>query len=372
MKNKIFFLLLAGLTPLGWSAGIESARTMPLPQIDAGSILNQIQHDQDHFPQPPQTTLDICVFTEFKNNKCIFKCKSGAILIEPAVKPDFSSGEPAGACATHILRPITNTVWPKDKNISSSQLEDLLRDQNPEIRKAAVKSAKNYIHNSSPQDRVLDILKNKNERSDIRVEAARTLSYAAGNSRVQDGLTDVIKYGNEARELRVMAYKALWTAAAQNSRFQDFLMDAVKYEKDGDANRAAIWALFGSVQNSRPHEALIDVIKYGNQEEQTRIEAIKSLYGAMGYSRVKELMIDLVKYGGERKPVKLAAIKALSGGTGDSSVQNFLEDMMKYERDPELRVAAIEAASPDMADLNEYFHLNYRIGNGGFFNPIEL
>ena len=270
MKNKIFILLLAGLTPMGWSAGMENARFAPLPQLDAGSILNQIQHGQSHFPQPPQTTLDICVFTEFKNNKCIFKCKSGAILTEPAVKPDFSSDR--GACATHILRPITNTVWPKDKSISSSQLEDLLRDQNPEIRKAAVKSAKNYILNSYAQDRVLDILKNRNERSEIRVEAARTLSYAGGYSRVQDALTDVIKYGNEVRELRVMAYKALWSAAAQNSRFQDFLIDAVKYENDRDAGRAAIWALFGAVQNSRPHEALVDVIKYGNQEERTRIE----------------------------------------------------------------------------------------------------
>jgi len=116
----------------------------------------------------------------------------------------------------------------------------------------------------------------------------------------------------------------------------------------------------------------VDVIKYGNLEEQTRIEAIKSLYGAMGYPSVKGLMMDLVKYGNERKPVKLAAIKALSAGTGDSSVQSFLEDMMKYEKDTELRAAAIEAASPDMAALNEYFHLGYKIGNGGFFNPIEL
>ena len=128
------------------------------------------------------------------------QCKSGAILTGPAVKPDFSSDR--GACATHILRPITNTAWPKDKSISSSQLEDLLRDQNPEIRKAAVKSAKNYILNSYAQDRVLDILKNRNERSDIRVEAARTLSYAGGYSRVQDASPTLsntaMKCGNSA------------------------------------------------------------------------------------------------------------------------------------------------------------------------------
>ncbi len=72
---------------------------------DAGSIWNQINNQHNPFPQP-QTTLDYCVFTEFKNNTCLFKCESGAILTEPAVKPDFSTGEPAGACATHIIRPI--------------------------------------------------------------------------------------------------------------------------------------------------------------------------------------------------------------------------------------------------------------------------
>jgi hypothetical protein len=72
---------------------------------DAGSIWNQINNQHNPFPQQP-TTLDYCVFTEFKNNKCLFKCESGAILSEPAQKPDFSTGEPAGACATHIIRPI--------------------------------------------------------------------------------------------------------------------------------------------------------------------------------------------------------------------------------------------------------------------------
>jgi hypothetical protein len=72
---------------------------------DAGAIWAQINNQHNPFPQPP-TTLDYCVFTEFKNNKCLFKCESGVTLTEPAVKPDFSTGEPAGACATHIIRPV--------------------------------------------------------------------------------------------------------------------------------------------------------------------------------------------------------------------------------------------------------------------------
>jgi hypothetical protein len=86
---------------------------------DAGSIWNQINNQHNPFPQSP-TTLDYCVFTEFKNNKCLFKCESGAILTEPAVKPDFSTGEPAGACATHIIRPIKPPF--ANKAVSSEQV----------------------------------------------------------------------------------------------------------------------------------------------------------------------------------------------------------------------------------------------------------
>lgn len=361
---KIFsaILLLAGFAP---------ASAQQLPPIDAGTILNQIQNSQNQFPTPPLTTLDMCVFSEFKNNKCLFKCQSGAILTEPAVKPDFSSGEPAGACATHILRPITRPA-PFNKNLTSGQLEDLLEDSNPEIRKAAVKSAKKFILNSFANEPVLEIYKNKGERLDIRVEAARTLSYASGYYKVQDAFTELLKYGSDQRELRVMTYKGLFGAAAQNSRYQDFLVEAVKYnEKDRDSRRAAIWALFSSVQNSRPQELLTELIKYGNEEEATKIEAIKSLYGAMGYYRVKDLMQDLARNANERKPVRIAAIRALSGATGDSSVQRFLDEMIRYEKDTELRAAAIEAASPDIAGLREYFHLGYRLENGGYISPIE-
>ena len=372
MKILSAVLLLAGLAPASVYAGTDNLRAAQLPSIDAGAILNQIQNQQNHFPQPPLTTLDMCVFSEFKNNKCYFRCQSGAILTEPAVKPDFSAGEPAGACATHILRPITQ-AGVITKNLTSSQLEDLLEDSNPEIRKAAVKSARNYIQNTYANEPVLEIFKNKNERADIRVEAARTLSYATGYSKVQDAFTDLLKYGGaEPRELRVMTYKALHGAAAMSSRFQEFLIDAVKYnEKDRDARRAAIWALYASVQNSRPQEVLTELVKYGNEEEAAKIEAIKSLYGALGNYRVKDMLQDLAKNSSECKPLRLVAIKALSGATGDSSVQRFLEDLVRYEKDQELRVAAIEASAPNLAALREYFHLGYKLENGGYVSPIE-
>lgn len=368
LKAMAFFAL-AGMAGQGWCAEIENLRAQGLP--DAGSIMAQIQQQQPQFPQPSPTTLDMCVFTEFRNNKCHFKCESGATLIEPAVRPDFSSGEPAGACATHIFRPVPSPFAGFSKQIDSSDLRDLLRDPNPEVRKAAVKASRNYIGNSYAQDPVRDMLGNRNERLDIRVEAARVLSHAAGHSRVRDELTDVIRYGNEPRELRVMAYKALWSVTG-HSRVQDFLMDAVRYEeKDREARRAAIWALFSAAGNSRPQEILSDVLRSRNEEEATRLEALKSLYNAMGHYRVRDLMMDIVRDSNERKPVRLAAIKALSGANNDSRVKRLLEDIMERSSDTDLRLAAIDAASPDLADIREYFHLPYRLENGGSVSPLD-
>lgn len=353
-------------------AGLSLPASAQLPPIDAGTILNQIQHSQPQFPAiPPPTTLDMCVFSQFKNNKCIFKCESGAVLTEPAMKPDFSTGEPAGACATHILRPVPYSPYGM-KMLNSSDLRDLLRDSNPEVRKAAVKASRGHIHNSYAQDPVRDILENSSERLDIRIEAARVLSYATGNSRVQDALRDIIRQGNEPRALRVMAYKALWSAAGSHSRIQDFLTDAVKYEeKDPEARRAAIWALFDSVRNSRPQDLLVDLLRYGSESDAVKIEAIKSLYSAAGNSRVKDQLTEIVKYKRESKPVQLAAIKALSAANGDSRVRDLLEDIMERDSDVELRTAAIEAASPDMSVMREYFHLGYKLENGGYVSPIE-
>ncbi|MDD5209335.1 MAG: hypothetical protein PHV36_08115 [Elusimicrobiales bacterium] len=102
-KATPLLILLAMAAPL--LAADAPDRAPQLPPIDAGTILNQI-NNQHPFPPPVQTTLDTCVMTGFKNNKCYFKCQSGAILIEPAIKPDFSTGEPAAQCASYIIRPL--------------------------------------------------------------------------------------------------------------------------------------------------------------------------------------------------------------------------------------------------------------------------
>jgi len=259
---------------------------------------------------------------------------------------------------------------PADRSLNAGQLSELLRDPNPEVRKAAVKSARNHILNSYAGEPVLRLFADQNERADIRVEAARTLSYASGYGRVQEAFTSLLRNQGEPRELRVMTYKALYNAAAGNSRMQEFLLASVRQtEADREARRAAVWALFASAENNRAQELLLEVVT-GGEEEATRIEAVKSLYGAAGYPRVKRLFVELVKNGEEGKPVRLAALKALSS-TQDSSVQRLIEELSRSESDPELRAAAVAAAEPDQAELREYFHLGYRLQNGGYVSPIE-
>ena len=105
MKLMIALILAAAAAP-----AIAAGPAPQLPPIDAGAIWAQINNQHNPFPQPQPSTLDYCTLTEMKNNKCWFKCQSGAILTEPAVRPDFSSGEPAGPCATMIIRPVPAAV----------------------------------------------------------------------------------------------------------------------------------------------------------------------------------------------------------------------------------------------------------------------
>ncbi|PIS47092.1 MAG: hypothetical protein COT17_05240 [Elusimicrobia bacterium CG08_land_8_20_14_0_20_51_18] len=260
----------------------------------------------------------------------------------------------------------------KAKHIDQSDLRDLLRDDNPQVRKAAVKNSRAYILNSSVNEDIMDILRDRYELADIRIEAARVLSYATTYSRVSDRLMDIVKYNNEPKELRIMAYKALWTGA-NNSRVEDLLEDAVKYnEKDRETRRAAIWAMFATSQNYKVKDLLVEIARNKTgEEEATRIEAIKSLYNGLGHFDAKDKITEIAKDQTERKPVRLIAIKALSSVNNDSRVKRFLEETMEYEKDLDLRVAAMWALSPERSEINELFHLGYKIENGPFVNPIE-
>ena len=258
----------------------------------------------------------------------------------------------------------------KERYLSQYQIEDLLRDPSPQIRKAAVKNSKSYILNNSIYEKVIYILKNRSELLDIRIEAARTLCYATGYSEVRDALKDIIRY-EEKKELKIMAYKALWTAT-NYSEIKDFLLDAVRYnEREEELKQAAVWALFSVSPDYNVRNRLIEIARNTNESEVLRIEAIKSLYSASGYYEVKDKLIDIVKYSNEEKSIKLIAIKALAGANNDSNVKSFLDDIIRWGNDEELKVAAIWASNPSISEINELFHLPYRLHTGIIINPIE-
>lgn len=274
-----------------------------------------------------------------------------------------------GSQAAPQARPELQAGLP-GRDLQSGQLAALLRDKDPEVRKSAVKAARNHIQNNYANEPVLDILLSRAEREDIRVEAARTLSYAAGYRKVQEALGGVAARGAEPLPLRVMAYKGLFLAAAANSRLQEDLCEAVlRGEKDPAARRGAIWALFASAHSPRVQETLLDAAA-GGEAEATRLEALKSLYQGVGYQRVKSLYRSLAAGQAAPKALRLAAIKALSGAR-DSSVERLLEELIRTESDGEIRAAAVAAVEPDEAELARYFHLGYKAQNGAYISPIE-
>ncbi|HAH32954.1 MAG TPA: hypothetical protein DCL44_11645 [Elusimicrobia bacterium] len=107
-KVSLFLAVCFAAAPL--FAGTAETKAPQLPPIDAGTILNQIENSQNHFPQPHPVTMDMCVFTKLIGNECLFKCESGVSISEPA-------RQPGGVCATHILRPMP--AWlPPSREVS--------------------------------------------------------------------------------------------------------------------------------------------------------------------------------------------------------------------------------------------------------------
>lgn len=258
-----------------------------------------------------------------------------------------------------------------DRYINMNDLLVLLRDYNPEVRKAALRSAKDLIVNNRVSEQVMDILHNQKEQPDIRLEAARMLSYAAQYIKVQDALAQAARNEAEPAELRIMAYKALWSAATGYSRVQQFLVDSVKLEKEPAVRRAVVWAMFDSTRNNKTRDLLIDLLRYRKEDETTKIEIIKSLYEGMVYQQTQDMVMAMINDPEETKPVKITALLSLSGVSG-SRPQQFLESVVRNAKDQDLRAAAVEALAPSKDRMREFFHLAYTVENGGgAVNPIE-
>lgn len=270
-----------------------------------------------------------------------------------------AAGEPGGL-------PVVAEV-PESRSLTQGDLAALLKDPDPEVRKAAVRAAKPHILNGYAHDPVIAMLGNAAEREDVRVEAARVLSHAGEHGDAQEALRRAAVDPSAPSAVRVMAYKALWSAADFSNRWQDFLIEAVRRgEPDPACRRAAIWALWATADSPRSGDALLDAA--AGPDPAARVEALKSLYSAVNRYEVERFFRATALNAGEAMPARLAAVYALSAS---SQARNFLRELAAGAQETEIRKAAVAALSPDQAWLREYFHLGYRTQNGAFVSPIE-
>lgn len=241
-------------------------------------------------------------------------------------------------------------------------LVELLRDRDPEVRRAAVRALKPYVgRRISTRDRVLEVLRDGREAEAVRYEAVKTLSAASGYREVYDRLLELAKRGPEG--LRAIAYKALYWQAAARSDVRDDVEEAARREREPAVRRAAIWALFASAANSRTRDILLDIARR-DADEETRVEALKSLYGVRGNSDARDLTYDMARGRGASGAVRVAAILTLSHRFNNDE-RDLLQDIAERDPDPAARRAAITAlGGPNQEELIRYFHLVRRDSNG--------
>lgn len=241
-------------------------------------------------------------------------------------------------------------------------LIELLRDSDPEVRRAAVKALKPYVsRRSGTRERVLELLRGGREAEAVQYEAIKTLSAASGYSEVYERLLEIGKRG--PAELRAIAYKALYWQAAARSDVRDDIEEAARREREPAVRRAAIWALFNAVANSRTRDILLEIARR-DVDEEARVEALKSLYGARGSYDVRDQTYDMARGRGAAGEVRRAAILMLSYRFNSNETE-LLQEIAERDADPSMRRAAITAlGGPNQEDILRYFHRVRRDANG--------
>lgn len=250
-------------------------------------------------------------------------------------------------------------------------LLDLLRDQNAEVRRQAVRSLRPWVaQRTSTRDRVLDVFRSSYEDLSVRREAAKTLSVVSTYNDVRDALLDQARRGSDAG-LRAISYKALYWQASQRSDVRDDLLDAARRESNSFVRRAAIWGLFLASQDNRVQDVLKDIAKR-DFDQNARAEALKSLYGGMGYPDVRDLAYDLARDANENATVRRTAI-LLHSNRVMSRQKDLLEEIATRDQNPAMRSAAILALGNPRADeLFAHFHLLRRDHNGALVcDPLD-
>lgn len=291
-----------------------------------------------------------------------------AILLAPAFAAP--SSDAVFANAINAAHAEMRTAFKAASWNEEDALLDLLRDNDPEVRRQAVRSLKAWAwQRSSTRDRILDVYKNPSENMAVRREAAKTLSAASGDWNVQRELLDGAKRGTDA-SLRAISYKALYWAASQRNDVRDDLLDAARRETDKTVRLAAIWALFATNDN-RVEDELRDLATRASDAD-VRVEALKSGWGYMGYNRFRDDAYDLARNTSTPAAVRKAAI-LLHANRVESRQKDLLEDIARRDSDPAARAAAIAAlGNARSEEISNYFHLIRRGHNGVLvYDPID-
>ncbi len=241
-------------------------------------------------------------------------------------------------------------------------LLDLLRDSDIEVRRQAVRSLKNWVHQrSSTRDRVLALYRSGSEDLSVRREAAKTLSVVSGYTEVYNALINEAQRGSE-QSLRAISWKSLYWTASQRSDVRDALLDAARRETDPVVRRAAIWALFATSNDNRVQDQLSDLARR-DHDSAVRVEALKSLYSAMGDSQVRDLAYDIARRENDAA-VRRAAILMHSFRV-TSTQEDLLQDIARRDSSPEMRRAATLAlGGANSEEIRTFFHVIRRDRNG--------
>ncbi|OGR58415.1 MAG: hypothetical protein A2X36_07275 [Elusimicrobia bacterium GWA2_69_24] len=255
--------------------------------------------------------------------------------------------------------------------MDESDLMELLRDRDAEVRVSALKTARYEmgIH-TRVRDRVMEMARDGREEVSVRREAARTLHWINNMTEPRDVLLDLARRDRETA-VRVMAYKALFNVSMSNSDVRDELRDAARGEREPEVRRAAIWALFDSTGDSDVSGALKDIAVSYREDDATRAEAVKSLYLAMGRSEVREAVLRIAQDYRTGAELRIPAVYALSAVRGMSEIDGALEDMIRGS-DREVKLAAIKARSDDVVFFRSYFHLGLKPHPHQYISPLEF
>ena len=252
--------------------------------------------------------------------------------------------------------------------LSYDDLAKLLAGKDPAVRKAALGIARDRIGQHDVYVIVIRMAKNTSELPDIRLKATRILHGASGIYEVQEALKDLGKNDKDIN-IRAMAYKALYPALASNDTLRHYLMDILQDEKVPDVRLAIIWSFFNACQYNDVKDKLQQILREG-KDTQERIEAVKSLYQAVRLYAVRVDIVNVAKNPAEPKELRIPAIMALYRAKEMWEAYDAL-NKLSQDSDSDIHVAALKGEYGDPQDMQIYFHLSYRLANGGIVGPLD-